>query len=99
MSALTATAHVLVIDDHRFQRRMLVRMLSALGVGRVLEAGDGGSALQLLRAHRDALALIISDVDMPEMDGLEFLRRLAQQAPQTAVAIHSALDPALLKSI
>ena len=36
---------------------------------------------------------------MPEMDGLEFLRRLSEEAPQTAVAIHSALDRALLKSI
>jgi EAL domain-containing protein (putative c-di-GMP-specific phosphodiesterase class I)/FixJ family two-component response regulator len=95
----TPTCSVLVIDDHRFQRRMLVRMLGALGVPRVLEASDGANALERLRANRDSLSLIISDVDMPAMDGLEFLRRLAEEAPQTAVAIHSALDHSLLNSV
>ena len=90
---------VLVIEDHAFQRGVLVRLLKSLGVSRVLEAEDGGSALALVRANRDSLALIISDVDMPEMDGLEFLRRLAKEAPLTPVALHSALDRALLKSI
>jgi EAL domain-containing protein (putative c-di-GMP-specific phosphodiesterase class I)/CheY-like chemotaxis protein len=97
---MTAAAlAVLVIDDHGFQRSVLARLLKSLGVGRVLEAQDGASALAVVRANRDSLALIISDVDMPEMDGLEFLRRLAQEAPQTAVALHSALDRALLKSV
>lgn len=90
---------VLVIDDQRFQRSMLARMLKSLGVERVLEAADGGSALKLVRENSESLTLIISDVDMPEMDGLEFIRRLAQEAAHTAVAIHSALDRGLLKSI
>jgi EAL domain-containing protein (putative c-di-GMP-specific phosphodiesterase class I)/AmiR/NasT family two-component response regulator len=99
MSSIDQNASVLVIDDHRFQRSVLARMLKAVGVGSVLEAADGASALELLRAHRGPLMLIITDVDMPEMDGLEFLRRIAEEAPQTAVAIHSALDRSLLKSI
>ncbi len=90
---------VLVIDDHPFQRRTLARKLSGLGVPRVLEAADGAEALELVRASGESLALIVSDVDMPEMDGLEFLRRLAAEAPRTAVAILSALDRPLLKSI
>lgn len=98
-SAMPPTTSVLVIDDHRFQRSMLARMLKTLGVASVLEAADGASALTLLRANRDSIALVISDVDMPEMDGLEFLRRLADEAPHTAVALHSALDRDLLKSV
>lgn len=90
---------VLVIDDHGFQRSVLARMLRSIGVEHVLEAADGARALEIVRAHRDSLALIVSDVDMPQMDGLEFLRRLAEEAAQTAVAIHSALEPALLNSI
>ena len=90
---------VLVIDDQRFQRSMLARMLKSLGVERVLEAADGGSALKLVRENSQSLALIITDVDMPGMDGLEFIRRLAQEAAHTAVAIHSALDRGLLNSI
>lgn len=99
MITMPAASTVLVIDDHRFQRSMLARMLRSLGVTHILEAADGASALELVRANRDALVLIVSDVDMPEMDGLEFMRRLATEAAQTPVAIHSALDPALLKSI
>jgi EAL domain-containing protein (putative c-di-GMP-specific phosphodiesterase class I)/AmiR/NasT family two-component response regulator len=94
-----ARSCVLVIDDQRFQRRTLARMLEGLGVARVLEAADGTSALEIVRDHRDVLELIVSDVDMPEMDGLEFLRCLAEEAPNTAVAIHSALDRSLLKSV
>jgi EAL domain-containing protein (putative c-di-GMP-specific phosphodiesterase class I)/CheY-like chemotaxis protein len=99
MNDVSPPPTVLVIDDHRFQRSVLARMLRAMGIANVLEAEDGGGALALVRTHRDSLMLIITDVDMPEMDGLEFLRRLAEEAPRTAVAIHSALDRALLKSI
>ena len=99
MTAVPESLGVLVIDDHAFQRSVLVRLLKSLGVSRVLEAEDGAGALTLMRANRDSLALIISDIDMPEMDGLEFLRRLAQEAPSTPVALHSALDRALLKSV
>ena len=99
MNDASRAANVLVIDDHRFQRSVLTRMLKAIGIANVLEAEDGAGALAIVRAQRDSLMLIITDVDMPEMDGLEFLRRLSQEAPRTPVAIHSALDRALLKSI
>lgn len=99
MNEPTARHCVLVIDDQRFQRRTVARLCESLGVTRVLEAADGTGALALVRNHRDELTLIVSDVDMPEMDGLEFLRCLADEAPHTAVAIHSALDRNLLKSV
>ena len=78
MNDFTTPATVLVIDDHRFQRTVLTRMLKTIGIANVLEAEDGAGALALVRAHRDSLMLIVTDVDMPEMDGLEFLRRLVR---------------------
>lgn len=61
---------VLVVDDEEPARRRLVRMLERLGGVEVVgEAGDGQEALALVRAQAPELVLL--DIDMPEMDGLE----------------------------
>lgn len=91
--------NVLVIDDQRFQRTFLVRLLQELGVGQVQEAVNGQNALDMLGAMPKPVDLIISDIDMPKMDGLEFLRWLGRMAPRTPILIHSALEPALLRSV
>lgn len=61
---------VLVVDDEEPARRRLVRMLERLGGIEVVgEAGDGEQALALVRERGPELLLL--DIDMPEMDGLE----------------------------
>ena len=60
--------HVLVVDDSRFQRRLLVNSLSGLGY-RVSEADSGLAALDLFR--RDRPDLVLSDWMMPGMTGLD----------------------------
>jgi DNA-binding LytR/AlgR family response regulator len=61
---------VLVVDDEEPARRRLVRMLERLGGIEVVgEAGDGEQALALVRELAPELVLL--DIDMPEMDGLE----------------------------
>lgn len=61
---------VLVIDDEALARRRLVRMLERLGGIEVVgEASDGEQALALVRERAPELLLL--DIDMPEMDGLE----------------------------
>lgn len=61
---------VLVVDDEEPARRRLVRMLERLGGIEVVgEAGDGEEALSLVRERAPELLLL--DIDMPEMDGLE----------------------------
>ncbi len=88
---------MMVVEDHDFQRRTLVRMLSSLGVREVLEACDGQQALALLRdTHVD---LVVCDLDMPEMDGMEFIRHLGQTGLTVSVIISSAQDKALLSSV
>ena len=71
-------ARVLVIDDEASVRQLVKRALETQK-HEVLEAGDGTTALQLI--GREAIDLVISDVYMPEMDGIEFAARLAQQQP------------------
>lgn len=99
MTAPSARSTVLVVDDRSFQRRTLAHQLAGLGVPHVLEAADGADALDLVRSSAGSLALILSDADRPELDGLEFLRRLAVEAPRTAVAILSALERPLLRPV
>lgn len=92
--------NVLVVEDDGFQRRMLVRMLRALGVTAISEAENGKQALDFLRAmNAKAVDIIICDMNMPEMDGMEFLRHLGQEKVATSVIILSTLDTALLASV
>jgi len=67
---------VLVIDDSSIMRKMIARCLKLAGVeiGELIEAGDGREALDAVRKHK--LDLILSDINMPEMDGLQFLQGL-----------------------
>lgn len=90
---------VLIIDDQRFQRSFLARLLRQIGVGKIHEACNGQNALDVLTQMPEPVDLIISDIDMPKMDGLEFLRWLGRLAPRTPILIHSALEPNLLRSV
>ena len=58
-------------------RKIVERSLRQAGIGldQVLEAGNGSDALDVLRRQR--VDLVLSDINMPVMDGLEFVRQLA----------------------
>src|SRR5207237_6713787 len=64
---------VLVIDDSAAIRKILQRVLRQTGmaIGAIHEAGDGQEALEVLKSHRPAL--VLTDINMPKMDGLQFL--------------------------
>jgi CheY-like chemotaxis protein len=66
---------VLVVDDQDELRAMLVRVLAGDGY-RVLEASDGFEALEVLEMEPD-VSLVITDLLMPRMDGLELANQLA----------------------
>lgn len=93
---------VLVVDDHALQRTLLSRMLAALPVDAVSEAGDGVDALARIddaRAAGRPFDLVISDLDMPTMDGIELTRRIAALGDAPPVALVSALDAEILASV
>ena len=90
---------VLVVEDHGFQRRMALRLLAELGIARLHEAGDGHSALRLLRALAQAPDVVMVDLDMPGMDGIEFIDHLAQERLARSILVASALDAALLHTV
>ncbi|KXW57978.1 EAL domain-containing response regulator [Ferrovum myxofaciens] len=90
----------LVVEDDDFQRRMVVTMLHSLGAAEVREAGNGRQALEMLHAvHTRPVDIVLCDMDMPEMDGMAFLRHLGQENNAAAVIILSMLDRVLLVSV
>jgi two-component system, chemotaxis family, chemotaxis protein CheY len=69
----------LIVDDSSVMRKIVERALRQAGLDPlvVLEAGSGTEGLDLLRTRQ--VDLILSDINMPSMDGLEFLRQLKAQ--------------------
>jgi two-component system chemotaxis response regulator CheY len=67
---------VLIVDDSSVMRKIMERSLrqAGLDIGHVVEAGNGIEALAAVR--EEPFDLILSDINMPAMDGLEFLRQL-----------------------
>jgi len=75
---------VLVVDDSPIVRDLLVELLSSVGL-EVRSAADGAAALELLA--EEAADLIVSDVEMPIMDGFELLRQLRDRAMRVPVVM------------
>ncbi len=69
----------LIVDDSSVMRKIVERALRQAGLDLMVvhEAGSGSEGLDLLKAKQ--VDLILSDINMPSMDGLEFLRQLRAQ--------------------
>ena len=63
---------ILTVDDSSTMRRIIKNTLNKIGFGNVLEAGNGVEALEVL--SKNSVDLIITDWNMPEMDGLTFVK-------------------------
>lgn len=70
--AQTKQMKVLVVDDSRTLRRLLIRELNAVGITNIAEAADGVEALE--KASAVTFDLMLLDMEMPEIDGLETLK-------------------------
>ncbi|HVH10740.1 MAG TPA: HD domain-containing phosphohydrolase [Gemmatimonadales bacterium] len=78
----------LVVDDEPRLRRVLIRLLEGEGFT-CAEAGSGTEALELL--HQEPVPLVISDLRMPQMDGVTLLREIIARWPDTAVIVVTAV--------
>jgi EAL domain-containing protein (putative c-di-GMP-specific phosphodiesterase class I) len=94
-----AAMSVLVVEDHGFQRRMALRLLADIGCGECLDAATGEDAMQLLMARPSPVHVLIVDLDMPGMDGVQFISAIAQAGRAGALIIASALEPALQHTV
>ncbi len=78
---------VLIVDDSAAIRKILNRVLVQAEVllGKVHEASDGNEALEKLKTEK--VGLILSDINMPNMDGIEFLTRVKGDEALKAIPI------------
>ena len=91
---------VLVVEDSAVQRAHMVDMLRAMGFGQILEAADGNEALrQLEREGVAPLFLVVTDLEMPGMDGIELTCQLRERHLADNLIVVSARDPRLLEII
>src|SRR5579885_3248561 len=80
-------ARILIVDDEPHQRKILVEFARIFGH----EASETGSAEEALkRAHRQELDIVVTDLRMPGVDGLELLRKLRLADPAVSVIVATA---------
>jgi CheY-like chemotaxis protein len=91
MTSHVSTGTVLVVDDDR-AIRTLVETYLGIGGYTTLSADSGEIALQVFEQHRAEIALLLTDVTMPGIDGLELARRIQRAKPELPVLVMSALS-------
>jgi EAL domain-containing protein (putative c-di-GMP-specific phosphodiesterase class I)/CheY-like chemotaxis protein len=94
-----ADLHFLIAEDDEFQRRWLAVMLGKLGAQHIAEAENGRVALDLLHRQTPPIDICFIDLNMPDMDGIELVRHLANGDHPAAIVLTSALGPSLLFSV
>jgi len=78
---------VLVVDDSRMSRKFVRQMLSNLGIENVTEAEDGSHALAELQDRNNIFDLVVTDYNMPNVDGKELTEHIRQGSEQPTVPI------------
>ena len=87
---------ILIVDDNQFIVSLLRRYLKKLDIAAPLEAHDGASALE--QVDSAAVDVVLCDLGMPGMDGIEFLRHLADREAPPAVILLSGQDRSILNT-
>lgn len=70
--------HILVIDDEVFMRKLVQRVLTALGVLTISQAENGREGLTALETSDQKIDVVLCDLGMPEMDGFAFVKHVRE---------------------
>ncbi|MFC5498110.1 EAL domain-containing protein [Caenimonas terrae] len=89
----------LVVEDHEFQRRCVSQLLTSMGAAAVHGAEDGQAALRLITDGEHPVDIVICDVNMPGMDGMEFIRHWSERGDPSSLIVMSAIEPELLATV
>ena len=79
-------AKALVVDDSKAVRMILAKTLKELGF-EVREAANGREALEVIEVEKTAVSLVLADWNMPEIDGLELLKRLRHKPELASLVV------------
>ncbi len=77
--------NVLIVDDSRMARRQITKTLAKMGIEKITEAIDGEDALPII--EREYFDLVVTDYNMPNMDGQSLARYIRTQSNQRSVPI------------
>lgn len=90
--------HILVLDDEPFMLQLLARQLNNLGFTHVATCDNGHTALEQVDNAEHPPQLILCDLNMPGMDGIEFVRRLVEHGYAGSLILVSGEDERILQS-
>jgi len=88
---------VMVLDDESFMQKLLTHMLIGLGFDAVTKCNNGFSALQIIDDTETCPDLILLDLNMPDMDGIEFIRKLVEHHYTGSLVLVSGENERLLQ--
>jgi EAL domain-containing protein (putative c-di-GMP-specific phosphodiesterase class I)/CheY-like chemotaxis protein len=92
-----STIRILILDDESFMLDVLTHMLTGLGFGSVTACDNGHSALMLVNDPDVSPNLILLDLNMPDMDGIEFVRKLVEHSYAGSLILVSGEDERVLQ--
>ncbi len=90
---------ILLLDDDSFMLGIQARMLRDMGYPQVSTAGSAEAALMMLRRQVPAFDVIVCDLNMPGMDGIEFLNVLNAESSRISVILMSGEDARLMNTV
>jgi len=90
---------LLIVEDNLAERAYLAELARRLGVAVIYEAGNGHEALRVLERLGRPPAVIMLDLEMPEMDGIELIEQLHARGARIPMLVASGQDSGLLQSV
>lgn len=89
----------LIVDDDSFMLSTLALLLKQFGLRQIFQADNAQAALKIIANRNNDIDIVISDLNMPEMDGIQLLRHLGALGVNLGIILVSGEDPRLIESV
>jgi EAL domain-containing protein (putative c-di-GMP-specific phosphodiesterase class I)/DNA-binding NarL/FixJ family response regulator len=90
---------VLIIEDSKAQRLFMVELCRQMGIAEIAEADNGRSALAVMDGRPEPFDLLICDLEMPDIDGIELINLLSTRNIRSGLIIASGRERSLLSAV